>query len=110
MFRKSAVELLLGVLTLQHLACAQPGSLFSLESRGEVWGEQGEGKTQGDPETGMKFNVSIQPDAVELDRKLGPRGGVARFGQDDGYAIGRPGDVHPAFQDFVTAMRACCGL
>ena len=81
-----------------------------MESRGEVWGSQEEGGTQGDPEKGGYFNVAIQKDVVELDGKLVAVGGMARFGQDDGYAQGPPEHVFPLVAAFVEAVRERCGL
>ena len=45
-------------------------STTSLESGGEIWGETGEGHSQGDPEASGCFCVAWHQEVIELDRKL----------------------------------------
>jgi hypothetical protein len=92
-----------------HAACVLAPAT-ALESRGKVWGEQPEGGTQGDPETGAYFNVGIQEDVEVLNDRLAVHRGMARFGHDDGYAVGRPEHVFPAVAAFAAAVEARCGL
>ena len=77
---------------------------------GNPWGEQEEGEEQGDPKAGGDFNVAIQKDVVELDRALDSEGGMARFGQDDGYAVGPPEELFPAVARFSRSVEERCGL
>ena len=111
--RAAVVESLLEVPSLQHLgwhaACVLAPSTI-LETRGESWGMQVEGGTQGDPETGLFFNVAIQKDVVVLDKVLENVGGMARFGQDDGYTIGPAKVVFPAVEKFTADVKERCGL
>ena len=62
------------------------------------------------PETGAYFNVGIQEDVEVLDDRLAAHGGIARFGHDDGYAVGRAENVFPAVAAFAAAVEARCGL
>ena len=50
---------------------------------GEVWGQAGDGTTQGDPEAGAYFAVGWHPLLRDLDRVVAAVGGVARAGYDD---------------------------
>ena len=74
--------------TLRHLAWHAATVLApqtGLEIGGVKWGEQEEGKRQGDSEASGFFAVAIQPDVREMDASLSPSGGAALFGNDDGY-------------------------
>ena len=66
-FRRLVEGSLLAEPSLKHLAwhaacVAAPASV--LETGGEAWGEQEEGKEQGDPGTPGDFNTAIQKDVV----------------------------------------------
>ena len=89
--RASVVEGFKSVQTLQHLAlhiAAYLASHHRLESSGEQWGEAGEGHAQGDPEASAAFAVAVHPAVVWLKRELSVVGGLAIFGNDDGFAVG----------------------
>ena len=73
---------------LQHMALHMGAYLVShhrLEASGEQWGEAGDGHTQRDPEAGAAFAVPVQPAVEDLHREVG---GVALFGNDEGFVIG----------------------
>ena len=55
---------------------------------------------QGDPKAGGEFNVAIQKDVVKLEQELKQTGGLARFGQDDGYGVGHPDSLFPGVRVF----------
>ena len=54
--------------------------------------------------------MAIQEDVEVLDNRLAAHGGMARFGNDDGYAVGRPEHVFPAVAAFAAAVEAGCSL
>ena len=81
-----------------------------LEASGEEWEEAGEGGAQGDPEAGAGFAVPVQPAVKELHRELAAVGGVAVFGNDDGFAIGPPALVFQAVQRFAERVLRICNL
>ena len=60
----------------------------ALESGGEVWGEAGDGLTQGDAEASGAFAVGWHPQVRKLDADLRLGGGCCIFGNDDGYLMG----------------------
>jgi hypothetical protein len=98
---------------LQHLAQHMAAYLTShprLEASGEEWGESGEGGAQGDPEAGAAFAVPVQPAVEELHRELASVGGVAVFGNDDGFAVGPPAIVFQAVQRFADRVFRTCNL
>ena len=88
--------------SLKHLAC-HAATLYApasgLESRGTLWGESEEGGTQGDPESGPYFCVSMHKYVKKADQKLAVNNGMARFGWDDGYLVGEAADVFQALDD-----------
>ena len=89
--------------SLRHLVwhaatCLAPHT--GLEAGGKLWGQSGEGMTQGDPEAGGFFCVSWHLQVRELDETLRAAGGMARFGNDDGYAIGPSQVLFPALARF----------
>ena len=111
--RARVVEALEEEPKLRHLALhaatlLAPGS--GLESRGVLWGESGDGVTQGDPESGPYFCVAIQKYVVESDTMLATQGGCARFGWDDGYLVGPPNLVFQVLERFAAQAEAHCGL
>ena len=94
--------------TLRHLAwhvatCLAPTT--SLESGGKIWGETGEGHSQGDPEASGCFCVAWHQEVIALDNTLTAVGGMARFGNDDGYAIGPKEVLFPAIAKFAEEIR-----
>ena len=46
----------------------------------------------------------------DLDAALAEHGGLARFGNDDGYLVGPPEIVFPALEQFATRVRDKCLL
>ena len=84
--------------------------MTGLESLGEKCWACEEGGTQGDPLTGFLFGVAIHPYVRELDSALTEVGGMARFGSDDGYALGPPEVVFPGLDRFATSLRELCLL
>ena len=98
---------------LQHLALHMAAYLAShhrLEASGEEWGEAEEGHTQGDPEASAGFAVALQPAVEELHRALSAVGGLAVFGNDDGYAIGPPELLFRELDLFRTRAQQICNL
>ena len=111
--RAAIIESLQAEPSLKHLswlAAVVLAPVTGLESLGEKWGDCEEGGTQGDPLTGFLFGVAIQPYVRELDAALTGVGGMARFGCDDGYALGPPDIVFPALERFATSLREKCLL
>ena len=102
--RSSIIEGLEREPSLRHLAWHVATCLASttnLESGGKIWGETGEGHSQGDPEASSCFCIAWHQDVIELDRTLSGVGGMARFGNDDGYAIGPAQILFPAVAKFA---------
>ena len=66
--------------------------------------------TQGSPEAGPLFAVTIQEHLVELDTKLAEVGGMARAGWDDLYVVGPPDVVFPTLDGFWEKLGSECGL
>ena len=56
------------------------------------------------------FATAIQQAVRSFDAELAVAGGVARFGNDDGYGCGPPEVVYPALARFETTLREECGL
>ena len=99
--------------SLRHLAQHIATCLAShnrLEHCGEPWGEGGQGLTQGDSEAGCEFCVGIHCLVKKLHHDLSEAGGLAIFGNDDGYALGPPASVFPAVQQFKEALQEHCSL
>ena len=82
----------------------------ALEVGGRVWGEAGDGVTQGKPSSGGYYAVGWQPEVRELDEEVGVEGGAARFFSDDGYIFGPPEVVCRAYLGFEEAIMRRCGL
>ena len=81
--------------SLQHLSLHAASVLAmpsALESGGLVWGEQGDGFTQGDAEISGNYAVATQPEPElrELDEELAMAGGCARAGNDNVYLLRPP--------------------
>ena len=111
--RRAMVEATEAVPTLQHLALHMASYLAShhrLEASGEEWGEAEEGHTQGDPEASAGFAVALHPAIKELHRSLSAVGGLAVFGNDDGYCIGPPDVVFREIQTFKARALQICNL
>ena len=81
-----------------------------MEAGGQLWGESGEGTTQGDTASSPYFCVAWHPWVRELDSTLAQVGGLARFGMDDGYTVGPPNILFPALSKFAADIRDNCGL
>ena len=106
--RASILEALEREPSLRHLTwhaatCLAPHT--GLELGGKLWGQSGEGMTQGDPEASALFCVSWQPQVRELDAALSAVGGMARFGNDDGYIIGPPDVLFPSLARFTKQIQ-----
>ena len=113
MSRRAVVEVLEAVPGLQHLAQHAATCLaadhFS-ESGGETYGESGQGLAQGDSEASGLFCVGIQRHVGRLHSRLQAAGGLAIFGNDDGYAITSAAVVFGAVAEFTTNIFENCGL
>ena len=99
--------------TLKHLAWFAATILApysGLETGGKRWGETGEGGTQGGPESAPFFCVAIQPAVRRLDERCKAAGGMAKFGMDDGYAVGPKEVVVNAVRQFAEEVEQQCLL
>ena len=106
--RSSIITALDNEPSLRHLAwhvATCLASTTSLESGGQIWGETGEGHSQGDPEASGCFCVAWHQEVIELDRSLVAVGGMAKFGNDDGYAIGPANILFPAISKFARDIK-----
>ena len=113
MSRRAIIEAFVEEPTLRHLAhfCAVTLAPFSgLEAGGQLWGEGGEGATQGDPAASMEFCVGLQRFLVLLDTACKAGGGMARAGADDVTAVGPAGLVLPAVEEFARQVEEHCLL
>ena len=98
--RAAVIEALEKEPSLRHLAWHSATCLAShtgLESQGRLWGLAGEGLSQGDPEASGWFCVAWHQEVRDLDAALAAHGGLARFGNDDGYLVGPPDIIFPAY-------------
>jgi hypothetical protein len=82
----------------------------SLEAGGIVFGQAGEGATQGSPDGTDAFCVCLQPSLVRLDQECREGGGIAIGGADDCYAIGPAAVVFPAVLRFKLELKERCNL
>ena len=99
--------------SLQHMVAHVAISLAPaavLEVGGRIWGEAQEGTVQGDPESTTYCCVAIQPEVIELDKRLAAAGGLARAGCDDVFAVGPPDVVFTAVECFAERVERECGL
>ena len=99
--------------SLQHLSLHAASVLAmpsALETGGLVWGEQGNGFTQGEAESSGNYAVATQPELRELDEELAMAGGCARAGNDDAYLLGPPEAVFPALEKYAKKLKKQCGL
>ena len=106
--RSSIISALDSEPSLRHIAwhvATCLASTTSLESGGEIWGETGEGHSQGDPEASGCFCVAWHQEVIELDKVLNAVGGMAKFGNDDGYAIGPAIILFPAIANFAQEIK-----
>ena len=111
--RASVIEALEKEPTLRHLAWHAATCLAShtgLESGGTLWGWAGEGQSQGDPEAGSWFSVAWHLEVRELNATLAAHGGLARFGNDDGYLVGPASIIFPALEQFAAKVKEKCLL
>ena len=111
--RAAIIEVMMNEPSLKHLAWHTAVVLapaHGLEHGGKIWGEADEGETQGDPEAAPFFCLAWHPFVRVLDATLQQVGGMARFGMDDGYAVGPPEVVFPALERFTRDVREVCLL
>ena len=111
--RAAVVEVLESVPELQHLAQHAATYLAGhqgLEVNGRLWGRNGEGKSQGDPEASPLFCIAWHPFVQELDARLAAVGGKSLFGNDDGYLVGPASIILPALEHFSTQIQEHCLL
>ena len=111
--RAAVVKRLEAVPDLRHLAQHAATCLaahHTVESGGEKITLCGQGMCQGDSEASGCFCVGWHPEVLELNNALQPSGGLAIFGNDDGYAIGPADVVFPAVVQFREAIQLTCGL
>ena len=111
--RAAVIEVLESEPTLKHLAWFAATILApysGLETGGKRWGETGEGGTQGGPESAPFFCVAIQPAVRRLDERCKAAGGMAKFGMDDGYAVGPKEVVVNAVRQFAEEVEQQCLL
>ena len=112
-WRSSIITALEAEPTLQHLAGFAAVVLAphtGLETGGMQWEEKGEGETQGDPKASAFFVAAIRHAVRQFDTDLSAAGGMARFGNDDGYGCGPPEVVFPALERFEKTIKEECGL
>ena len=98
---------------LQHLswfAAVVLAPSTGLETGGEQWGEQGESEVQGDPKASGFFAAAIQQAVRQFNADLSVAGGIARFGNNDGYICGPDNVVFPALARLEATLRDECGL
>ena len=106
--RASILEALDNEPSLRHLVWHVATCLAAntgLESGGKLWGETGEGHSQGDPEAGGCFCIAWHAEVRELDAILRDVQGMAKFGNDDGYAIGPANVLFPAIAQFAQKVQ-----
>ena len=72
-----------------------------LQTGGTRWGRSSEGTAQGDPLSEPYFNVAWHKYVRKLNETVTEHGGMAKFGMDDGYAIGPPNIVFTAVEEFA---------
>ena len=111
--RAAVLEALEREPSLRHLAWHQAtcqASYPGLETDGKLWGWSKEGQSQGDPEASAWFCVAWHLEVRELNATLSAHGGMARFGNDDGYLIGPADVLFPALALFATKVRDKCLL
>eukprot|EP00873_Tetraselmis_striata_P024434 jgi/Tetstr1/444698/TSEL_032546.t1 len=65
-----------------------------------------DGVQQGAPLATTSFCVSIHPEVQQCDTTLEVNDGAARFNADDGFLVGLPEHVWPAFHAFRTSIKA----
>ena len=111
--RAAIIEELEAEPTLRHLAWHAATVLapnHGLEIGGVKWGDQEEGKRQGDSEAPAYFAVAIHKDVKQLDSTLSGFGGAGLFGNDDGYIVAPLAVAKQALGTFKDSLRERCGL
>ena len=111
--RASVVEALEQEPSLNHLVWHAAASLApssGLETGGCKWGSSSEGTAQGDPLSAPYLNVAWQKFVRELNQTLSGSGGMAKFGMDDGYAVGPSEILFPALEKFARNVEQHCLL
>ena len=113
MARAAVVKRLEAVPGLRHMAKHAATCLAAhhvVESGGKMITTCGQGLSQGDSEASGCYCVGWHPEVLVLNDALQLSGGLAIFGNDDGYAIGPAEIVFPAVEQFRDAIRQECGL
>ena len=77
---------------------------------GVAFGEAGQGLTQGDSEASGLFCVGWHRHIMRFNARLQASGGLAIFGNDDGYAIGPEAAVFEALTEFTSDILEHCSL
>ena len=111
--RRAVVEELERIPGLRHLAQHVAICLsahHTLESGGKAFGNAGQGLTQGDSEASALFCTGWHRFVVKLHTRLVAAGGLAIFGNDDGYAIGPPAAVFAGLAEFTADILEHCSL
>ena len=111
--RAAVVKRLEAVPGLRHLAQHAATCLaahHAVESGGEKITHCGQGLSQGDSEASGCYCVGWHPEVMALNNTLQFSGGLAIFGNDDGYAIGPAEVVFPAVANFREVIKESCGL
>ena len=111
--RRAVVEALEAIPGLRHLAQHVAICLaahHTLESGGKAFGKAGQGLTQGDSEASGLYCVGWHRFVVKLHTRLLAAGGLAIFGNDDGYVIGPPAAVFAALAEFTADILEHCSL
>ena len=112
-WRSAIIKALESDPSTQHLswfAAAVLAPSTGLESGGELWGEQGDGETQGDPKASAFFAMAIHEAVRSFDAELAAAGGLARFGNDDGYGAAPSSVAFAALARLETRLKEQCGL
>ena len=82
----------------------------ALESGGKVWGEAGDGLTQGEAGASGALAVGWHTQVRKLDEELRRGGGRCVFGNDDGYLMAPADILFPALEKFSSNIRTHCSL
>ena len=69
-------------------------------------GDVSQGGPQGNPLMGAAFCLAIHPYLKRLNERLQAVGGTAKADMDDAYAIGTPGEVFEATEEFLGGLRS----
>ena len=111
--RSTVVKRLEAVPELRHLAQHAATCLaadHAVESGGVQFTSAGQGLSQGDSEASGCYCVGWHPEVLTLNDTLQRSGGLAIFGNDDGYILAPSKVAFEALANFREAIRANCGL